>query len=310
VVGEASDGEEAVQKAQNLHPDLILLDIGLPTINGIEVARRVLQYAPNTKILFASEEQSPDIIEEALGTGACGYVVKSNAAAELLPAVDAVLQGKQFVSSSLTTSAFGDPEKDRTAHHRHRHEVAHTPLSNVVTRRHEVGFYSDDQWLLDDVTQFLDAALMAGNAAVVIATESHRTSLLLRLQAQGINISVAIAEGRFIALDATDVLSTFMVDDTLDPVRFTEAFSSLIATSAKAATGEHPRVALFGEGTHLLWTQGHIRAAIQNERLCTELTKIYDVDILCGYSVGSVQGGMDPHLFQQICGQHSAVHSR
>jgi DNA-binding NarL/FixJ family response regulator len=72
VVSEASDGLEAVQKAQELQPDLILLDIGLPTVNGIEAARRILQYAPNAKILFVSEQRSSDIVEEALRTGARG----------------------------------------------------------------------------------------------------------------------------------------------------------------------------------------------------------------------------------------------
>jgi DNA-binding NarL/FixJ family response regulator len=183
VISEASDGLEAVQKTQGLQPDLILLDIGLPTVNGIEAARRILQYAPETKILFVSTQQSPDIVEEALGTCACGYVVKSKAATELLAAVKAVLQGKQFVSGSLTASAFGDPGNERTAHDPHSDKVAPTALSNADTRRHEVGFYSDDRRLLDDVTQFISAALKAGNAAVVVATESHRNSLLPRLQA-------------------------------------------------------------------------------------------------------------------------------
>lgn len=105
VVSEASDGLEAVQKAQELQPDLILLDIGLPTLNGIAAARRILQYAPQIKILFVSEQRSSAIVEEALGTGARGYVVKSKAATELWPAVEAVLQGKQFVSANLTDSA-------------------------------------------------------------------------------------------------------------------------------------------------------------------------------------------------------------
>lgn len=101
VIGEASDGLEAVRKAQVLQPDLILLDIGLPTINGIQAARRILQHAPKTKILFVSEQRSPDIVEEALRTGAGGYLVKSDAARELLPAVKVLLEGKRFVSASL-----------------------------------------------------------------------------------------------------------------------------------------------------------------------------------------------------------------
>ena len=101
VIGEVSDGLEAVQKAQELQPDLILMDIGLPTLNGIEAARRVRELSPTSRILFVSENRSPDIAQEALGTGAGGYVVKSDARSELLPAVKAVLEGKRFISASL-----------------------------------------------------------------------------------------------------------------------------------------------------------------------------------------------------------------
>jgi DNA-binding NarL/FixJ family response regulator len=100
VISEVSDGAEAVQKAQELQPDLILLDIGLPTLNGFEVARRIREHAPRSKILFVSEDRSANIAESALRIGASGYVIKSNAARELLPAVGAVLQGKQFVSAN------------------------------------------------------------------------------------------------------------------------------------------------------------------------------------------------------------------
>jgi DNA-binding NarL/FixJ family response regulator len=100
-IHEVSDGLEAVQEAQTLQPDLILLDIGLPTMNGIEAARRIREVSPTSKILFVSENRSPDIAEEALSTGAGGYVVKSDAASELLPALKAIIEGKRFVSASL-----------------------------------------------------------------------------------------------------------------------------------------------------------------------------------------------------------------
>ena len=93
IIGGAADGLEAVQKAQQLHPDLIVLDIGLPALNGIEAARQMRDLSPNSKILFTSENRSWDIAEEALRTGAGGYVVKSDAAGELLPGVEAVLRG-------------------------------------------------------------------------------------------------------------------------------------------------------------------------------------------------------------------------
>jgi len=107
IIGEVSDGLEAVRKAEELQPDLILLDIGLPTLNGIEAARRIRELSPKPKILFASEDRSPDIAREALDTGAGGYVVKADAASELLPAVKAVLEGKPFVSASLSQQVLG-----------------------------------------------------------------------------------------------------------------------------------------------------------------------------------------------------------
>jgi DNA-binding NarL/FixJ family response regulator len=101
VVGECSDGLEAVHKAEELRPDLIVLDLGLPTLNGIEAARQIRKVAPECKILFLSQESSADVVQEALNSGARGYVLKTRAGIDLMAAVEAVLEGRQFVSSGL-----------------------------------------------------------------------------------------------------------------------------------------------------------------------------------------------------------------
>ena len=98
IVGEDTDGLQALQRADELQPDLILLDIRLPSLNGIEVARQILKLLPKSKILFVSQESSADLVRESLGTGAHGYVVKTDAGSELLIAVSTVLRGDQFVS--------------------------------------------------------------------------------------------------------------------------------------------------------------------------------------------------------------------
>jgi DNA-binding NarL/FixJ family response regulator len=104
VVGEASDGLEAVQKSQELQPDLIVLDLGLPKLNGIEAARQIRERSATSKILIVSQESSADIVHEAVSAGVLGYVIKGCAGRELLPAVEAVLRGELFMSTSLLPS--------------------------------------------------------------------------------------------------------------------------------------------------------------------------------------------------------------
>jgi hypothetical protein len=238
--------------------------------------------------------------------------VKSDAASELLPAIDAVLKCKRFVSTSLAADGLNGPPDLQTGARFHRDNVATLiPTQNVGSPcQHEVGFYSDDRHFLDDVTGFIGAALGGGNAAIVAASESHRDSLLPRLYACGLDTSKAIEEGRYIALDAAEALSTFLLNGMPDSVRFMAVFGNLIRKAAKAARSEHPRVVIFGECVHLLWAQGNAEAAIQMEKLGNVLTKTYNVDILCGYSLGRVESGMDNDIFQRICAEHSAVHTR
>jgi len=107
VITEASDGLEAVRRAQELRPDLILLDVGLPELNGIEAARCIRETSPHSKILFVSEDRSPEIAEEGLRTGAKGYISKSSAASELWPAIQAVLRGELFLGKGLSLPSRG-----------------------------------------------------------------------------------------------------------------------------------------------------------------------------------------------------------
>jgi len=101
VIVEAGDGLEAVKRAEALQPDLILLDIGLPELNGLEAARQIGNLAPKARIIFLTQESASDVIDEALSLGAWGYVAKVQAGRELLVAMEMVMQGQRFVSSSL-----------------------------------------------------------------------------------------------------------------------------------------------------------------------------------------------------------------
>lgn len=307
IIGELSDGLAAVQKAEELNPDLILLDIGLPTLNGIEAARRIRKLVPKARIIILSQESSDTVAQEALSIGARGYVVKAWAGSELLPAVEAVLQGKQFVSGGVTGQGSAGA-RDRS--HLPEDQLADAPPGSQkieITRRHKALFYSDEASLLEGFTLFIAAALKAGNAAIVITTESRRVSLLHTLQAHGVDVAAAVEAGRYIPLSVEQTLATFMVDDMPDPLRFARVAEDLIRTAAKAVNGEHCRVSACGECAPILWAGRSAEAAILVEQLWDEVARIYGIDILCGYPVNSFHGDENSKIFQRICAEHSVV---
>ena len=268
---EAADGKEALQKVEELQPDLILLDINLPKLHGFEVAARIGGLAPQAKLLFMSQESSSDIVEHAFHLGGLGYIHKQCAGTDLFPAIDAVLNGQRFVSSSV---AFSESIGLRAPH------------------RHEILFCPDDAALVDGLTRFIAAALNASDGAFVLATESHRHRLLQRLRTQGVDIDGAIERGTYLSFDA---------DETPDTVRLMDALNGVREAVSRAGKA-HPRVAFCGERAGRLWAQGRTAEAVQLEQLCGELAP--DVDILCLYPVPYTK---DDHAIKSMCAAHTAV---
>ncbi len=309
IVEEVADGLEAVKKAEELQPDLIILDIGLPSLNGMDAARRIRKLSPKSKILFMSQESSADVVQEALVLGALGYVVKAHAGRELPEAVEAVLQGRQFVSSGLSGHFFTPASDSKTLDYPNE-PIPPLALGTEITRSHEVEFYSDDAAFVVGFTRFIEAALESGTAVIVVATEPHRRSLLEKLRENGVDIVAAVEQGRYVSLDVADTLSTFMVNDLPDPARFQKIVGDLVAATAKASSGDRPRVAACGECAPTLWKQGKADAAVEAEHLFDEIAKSCNVDIFCGYVLNSFQREQESHIYERICAEHSAVSSR
>jgi DNA-binding NarL/FixJ family response regulator len=301
IVGEIADGLEAVQKAEELQPDLVVLDIGLPSLNGIEAARRIRKLSPESKILFVSQESSGDVVQEALALGALGYVVKTHAGSELLAAVGAVLGGRQYISSGLSGHPFTDATDPQASRFRTQ---AGSPIADTekkeVAHNHEVEFYSDDASFLAGLTRFVETALEAGSKVIVVATESHRNGLLQGLQARGVDTAAAAQQEHFLLLDAAEALSKFM--ENAGPGR--ERFLSTVAPLIRCAEIKHKRVELFGEMVALLCADGRMKAAIELEQLWNELAQTHSFRLRCAYPRTEELKG-EPYA--AICAEHSAV---
>ena len=305
IIGEASDGLEAVLKTEELHPDLILLDIGLPSLNGIEAARRIHKLSPESKILFVSQESSVDMVREALGTGAFGYIVKTDAGRELLEGVSAVLRGELFVGRRFAGYDFAGVSDARVSEGDPLHNNF-DPLQQKmgISGNHEVQFYSNEARFLAGLAVFVEGALDAGRAVVIVATESHRKSLLQRLQEHGVNTIAAIGQQRYVPLDAAESLSTFMDSTGPNRNKFLSTFGPLICSARTAAGVQNDSVSVFGEMVAILWAEGRKDAAIELERLWNELAQTHLFHLRCAYPMSR---GLKGEPYASICAEHSAV---
>ena len=303
IVSEASDGSDAVEKARQLQPDLVLLDIGLPKLNGIEASRRIKEISPLSRILLVSQLLSADVVHEGLRLGATGFVAKLDVTKDLHIGVNSVLRGETFFSRALAGHLLA----------RTRVVSSKLTLDSVSQQRrkthrhHSAGFYSDDSHLLDDVSQFVGNALMAEDNAIVMATEAHRERLLLRLQVRGLDMNAAIQQKRYAALDASDALQAFMVDGLPDRTRFFALLGDLLNAAPEVTTAGR-RVVVFGECVDMLCTQGNDEGALQLEKLGNQMIMAYNIDVLCGYSLDSFQPGTG-NTFEKICAEHTAYYS-
>lgn len=184
------------------------------------------------------------------------------------------------------------------------------PLGPWADHRHAahvVHFYGEDGFLLDELSRFIGTALGAGEAAVVIATREHRDGLAKRLQAWGLDTSTAIAQGRYVPLDAAATLAMITRDGWPDAVRFAEIVGGVIARLGVGSGGEARRIAAFGEMVALLWADGKPDAAIRLEQLWNELAQTYSFNLRCAYPLSSFHREEDGELLLKVCAEHSAV---
>jgi DNA-binding NarL/FixJ family response regulator len=286
IVGEAADGVDAIHQATALQPDVIALDLGLPTLGGVEVASQLRVVAPQAKILLVTNESSSDVVEEAFRRGAHGYVYKPHLPRDLPRAFDMILGGGQFVGR-LERVAHGD---------------------TLASHRHDVLFYSSDAVFVSAFSQFIASSLRQESAVIVLVTESHGESLRHGLQLCNVDLDQAIQEGLYIPLNISQMLSKVMVDGAPDPTRFMNAAAEVVAEAAQRAAGQHRKVAACGECSPTLWAKGDVDAAIQLEHLWDEVSRSQQMDIQCAYPMAT--GDESARAVKRLCMEHTVVEIR
>ncbi|MGB4784818.1 MAG: MEDS domain-containing protein, partial [Candidatus Acidiferrum sp.] len=172
---------------------------------------------------------------------------------------------------------------------------------------HIVYFHQQSDSLLEALCNVVGPVLGGGNAALVIATKVHREGLQHRLTSRGLDMQETSRQGRFVALDAREILSKIMVKGMPDAFRFSEVVGGAIARTRALLKSENPEIAAFGEMVSLLWTEGKIDAAIRLEQLWNELAKKHSFSLRCAYPVANFYDQKNAQPLARVCAEHSAV---
>jgi DNA-binding NarL/FixJ family response regulator len=284
IVGEAADGLDAIYQAEALRPDVVMLDIGLPTVSGIEVAERLRTTVPDAKLMFVTNESSMEVVDQAFSGGAHGYVYKPRALRDVLPVLDTIIRGGRFVSGGLERIAGGD---------------------SLASHRHRLLFCSSDAILVAEFSRFIAGALDRGDTVIVLVTKAHDWSLQRTLQASQVDLALAIRQKRYVSVSITELLAKVMVNGCPDPTRFLNAAEELLTEAARRASGEHAKVAACGECSPTVWADGNVEAAIQLEQLWDDIAKSRPMDILCAYPLAARDESMP--AVRRLCAEHTAV---
>jgi PAS domain S-box-containing protein len=183
--------------------------------------------------------------------------------------------------------------------------LAHTP--SHTEDGHVVQLYAEDGFLIDVLSRFVGGALAGGDAAVVIATNSHRTELERGLSANGVDTDKAAIQGRYIVLDAIETLPKVTVKGLVDEDRFRETIGGALVKAENSVARKQGRVAVFGELVALLWAAGEPAEAIRVEQLWNDLANSHSFSLLCAYPIAGCSYERHIEPFLSMCGEHSSV---
>jgi hypothetical protein len=172
---------------------------------------------------------------------------------------------------------------------------------------HAIQFYSDEEVLLDSISRFVSTALKAGDFCFVLATKAHLEEFAERLKARGVNINRLVEKGRYVAMDAFQVLAQLMVDGKLDKTRLDEFIREVLLPLKAAAKSKLKRVAACGEVVALLLEDGKAEAALELERCWNELAAQGSYCLRCFYRIPSFSDRGQNELFLKLCAEHASV---
>ena len=282
VVASVTSGREAVDTVPHLDPDVVVLDISMPGLNGFETAEELKRSGSRSRIVFLTMHHDDTFVAKAIECGAAGYVPKMVAWADLVPALHHALAGRQYLPSL-------------------------TPLVMTDSDTHAVQFRGDDGSWLDGAADVLSSALQRGDTIATVLLESNRDALALLMKERRWNLADLREQGRYLMFDAEAAATDVMRGGCPDVDTLTGLVNVL--ERARTATGDRARshLTIVGEIAPVLWRNGNPDAALEVERLWDELTRSLPILTICAYPMDYLGHDAMAAFSSDICAHHSVV---
>jgi len=284
VVGLYTDGREAIDAAPTVAPDVVVLDINMPGLDGFQTMRALEQSGSRAPVVFLSLHDAEDYVAEAFRCGARGYVLKRQVVDDLSGALDQVLHGRLFAPSLTSLYRLGDG----------------------TGASHAMQLYGDVPSFLDGLAAFFDMALRHGDATCIAATEDVREGLRARLRVRGWDVGGSPGDDRCLFLDAPDTLNRFMRNGLPEPELLAELVAELDDFRRAVANNATSGLTMFGNMVVPLIASGNTEGTIALEKQWNALTHDRPYFTLCGYATSCFHNG-SADLWSSVCAEHWAV---
>ena len=290
VCGEASDGIEAITKVNELHPDLILMDINMPRMDGLEATRIIRRESPDCSVVIVTQNDATVAREQARSVDASGFVTKSGLARDLIPEMGRVAMENNSIPGETKNGADqGEPWCGL--------------LAGAAPRDHIVQLYQDQQFLNRAVCRFAAAAIANGEGVILVPTVAHWDAFRPRLESEGVDVKAAEKRGQLTIVDADNLLPTFMRDGMPDSPVFLGLAANVV--SQARGDGRYPKVRWWGEMVNILWERGDVAASMNLEDLFDNLAHEQDIAIFCSFLMDNFNGDVHARMLPRLGENHS-----